>query len=69
LAFVDDRPGWTLKGIVADIDVEVCGAEVSGGAVNSCITALLFDHGRDVASSGAIKWLSAEALRAKANEL
>ena len=69
LAFVDDRPGWTLKGIVADIDVGVCGAEVSGGAVNSCITALLFDHGRDVASSGAIKWLSAEALRAKANEL
>jgi len=50
LAFVDDRPGWTLKGIVADIDVGVCGAEVSGGAVNSCITALLFDHGRDVAS-------------------
>lgn len=69
LAFADDRPGWTLKGIVANVDVAPCGADVSGGTFDGCVTELLFDHGRAVASTAPINWLSAGDLRAKANEL
>lgn len=68
IAFAENRPGWTLRGMIADVDISQCGADAASGTFDSCVTEILFDHGRQVASAAPIAWKDADALRAKANE-
>lgn len=66
--FAEDRPGWKLRGMIADVDISSCGADAASGTFDSCVTEILFDHGRSVASTVPIAWKDADALREKANE-
>ena len=68
ISFAQERPGWELRGIVADVDISSCGADAASGTFDSCVTEILFDHGRSVASTAPIAWKDADALREKANE-
>lgn len=68
IAFAERRPGWALRGMIADVDISQCGAEAASGTFDSCVTKTLFDHGRQVASTAPIVWKDADALRDKANE-
>jgi predicted acylesterase/phospholipase RssA len=68
ITFAQSRPGWALRGIVADADITTCGADAASGTFDACVTEILFDHGRSVASTAPIAWKDADALRDKANE-
>jgi len=43
-------------------------ADAASGTFDACVTEILFDHGRSVASTAPIAWKNADALRDKANE-
>ncbi len=68
IAFAEERPGWELRGVIADVDISSCGADAASGTFDACVTEILFDHGRSVASTVPIAWKDADALREKANE-
>ena len=68
IAFAERRPGWALRGMIADVDIAQCGSNAASGTFDSCVTEVLFDHGRQVASTTPIAWKDADALRDKANE-
>ena len=68
IAFAERRPGWALRGMIADVDIASCGADAASGTFDACVTEILFDHGRRVASTAPIAWKDAAALRAKADE-
>ena len=68
IAFAESRPGWALRGVIADVDIASCGADAASGTFDACVTEILFDHGRSVASTAPIAWKDADALRDKANE-
>lgn len=70
VAFAASRDGWRLRGIRAELSPDVCaGTDPDAlGGFDSCLTAALFRHGMAVGSAAPIPWLSADALRALAEE-
>ena len=68
ISFAESRPGWELRGMIANVDITRCGADAASGTFDACVTEILFDHGRSVASTAPIAWKNADALRDKANE-
>ena len=68
ITFAENRPGWEIRGMIADVDIAQCGADAASGTFDACVTEILFDHGRRVASTAPIAWKDADALRDKANE-
>ncbi|MEM9795914.1 MAG: patatin-like phospholipase family protein [Pseudomonadota bacterium] len=68
--FAEMRKDWTLRGMVADVDLSPCGFDSPPtGTFDPCVTALLYGAGERAAERVPIDWLSAADLRAVAEEL
>ena len=68
--FVEDRPNWTLRAMVAprDTDLSACteAGETEGGQFDGCITARLYEEGHKAATASAIDWMTSRALAQRA---
>ncbi|MEM8824744.1 MAG: patatin-like phospholipase family protein [Pseudomonadota bacterium] len=68
--FAAGRPGWTLWGMVPDVDLTACEfGEVPVGTFDACLTKVVFDQGVEDGQAVPIDWLNAEELREVASEL
>ncbi|MEM9843585.1 MAG: patatin-like phospholipase family protein [Pseudomonadota bacterium] len=69
VAFADDRPNWTLRGVFADTDLSACGGAAESGTFDACVTRRLFDDGRAKGRASSPPWLSSDELLELANRL
>ncbi|MEM7490063.1 MAG: patatin-like phospholipase family protein [Pseudomonadota bacterium] len=70
VTFAENRPGWTLWGMVPQVDLTPCGfAEVPVATFDSCLTREVFDKGVADGRSVPIDWMNSTELREVAQEL
>lgn len=68
IEFAEGRRDWTVRGMVADVDLSACPDEALFGTFDQCVTSTLFRQGRRLGGATPIDWLSADELRARARE-
>jgi len=67
--FVEERPNWTLRAMVApDMDLSACldAGEGEGGQFDACITGALYAEGRRAATAPRIDWMTSRDLARRA---
>lgn len=70
VAFAEARPGWRLRGMVAEVAFPDCTFDaLPTGTFDPCITRTLYDAGLAAGRAVPIDWKDARALRAIAEEL
>ncbi len=70
VSFAEDRPGWTLWGMIPDVDLSECGfEEVPVTTFDPCLTRVVYDAGLEEGKRVPIDWMNAAELRAAADEL
>ena len=68
--FVTSREGWTLRGIIPQVDPTKCGfSEPPSFTFDGCFTRLLYDTGLEQGRFSPIPWFSADELRQRANRI
>jgi len=68
LAFAGARDNWTVRGVVAELDVEeTCPVGESVGTFDACVTTALFDAGRDLGQTAPVDFMTSAELFALAN--
>jgi len=68
LAFAGARDNWTVRGVVAELDVEkTCPLGESVGTFDACVTTALFDAGRDLGQTAPVDFMTSAELFALAN--
>ncbi|MEM8848914.1 MAG: patatin-like phospholipase family protein [Pseudomonadota bacterium] len=70
VAFAAGRPGWTLWGMVPEVDLSECGFdEVPVTTFDPCLTRVVYDKGLQDGRAVPIDWMTAAELQAVADEL
>lgn len=69
LNFAVDRENWTVRGVIAELDVEeICPLGESVGTFDACVTTALFDAGRKRGAASPVHFVTSAELFALANE-
>lgn len=70
VSFAESRPGWTVRGLIPEVDLSACGFDtVPTSTFDACLTRLVFDAGLAAGRAEPIDWMTAAELRAAAQEL
>ena len=68
--FAENRPNWTLRGMVPRVDLSECGfVDAPVTTFDPCLTRVVFDKGLADGRAVPIDWMDAGELRAVAEEL
>ena len=69
VTFAESRPGWTVYGMIPDVDLSSCGfVVVPTSTFDPCLTRLAFDAGLAAGRAEPIDWMTAAELRAAAQQ-
>jgi len=68
LAFAGARDNWTVRGVIAELDVEkICPLGESVGTFDACVTTALFDAGHDLGRTAPVDFMTSAELFDLAN--